>query len=121
MSTNQKIAGQFRQGDVLIEYVDSIPASAKRVSKRGLKRITVAHGEATGHHHSIDIDAADWWKAPSGAAKGNDAMQEQFVEIKHETALVHQEHARIDLAPGKTARVIRQREYTPEAIRNVAD
>lgn len=110
MSKLKRIAGQFRQGDVLVEYIGEIPPAAKRVSKRGLKRITVAHGEATGHHHSIDIAAADWWKSD----------QEQFVEVKQATALTHQEHALIPLAPGQV-KIVRQREYSPEEIRNVAD
>lgn len=100
----------YRQGDVLIERIKTIPSAAKKtVSIDG--RIILAHGEATGHHHSVDADAADWWKTADG---------EQFVTVKEATDVVHQEHAPIALAPGKY-RVRRQREYAPEAIRNVAD
>jgi hypothetical protein len=99
----------FRQGDVMIERVATIPRTAtKQKPENG--RIILAHGEATGHHHSIDIDHADWWKS------GDD----QFVNVKTPTEVVHQEHAPIALPPGKY-RVTRQREYAPEAIRNVAD
>ena len=100
----------YRQGDVLIEQVAEIPAGVKRV-KPEAGRIILAHGEATGHHHSIDADAANWWKTDSG---------EQFVTVKEKTQVVHQEHSPIDLPRGKY-RVTRQREYSPEAIRNVAD
>ena len=97
-----------RQGDLLIERIESIPNEAKKQKRQ---RIILAHGEATGHHHSVEqIDAADWWKTET----------EQFVHVKTATEVVHQEHAPIALPPGKY-QVSRQVEYTPEAIRNVAD
>lgn len=99
----------FRQGDVLIERVDKIPANTeKQVGIGG--RVILAYGEATGHHHSLDADKADWWK------RG----EEQFVDVKEATEVIHQEHAPIKLTPGRY-RILRQREYSPEAIRNVAD
>lgn len=99
----------YRQGDVLIERIDKIPKSAKK--QKPDVRIILAHGEVTGHHHSIDSDAADWWKEDSG---------DQFIAVKEESSVVHQEHAPIAIPPGNY-RVRRQREYSPEAIRNVAD
>lgn len=103
----------FRQGDVLIERIAEIPGPAIKATPDALSgRIILAHGEATGHHHSIDMRDADWWKT---ADEG-----EQFVEVRKPTQLVHQEHSPVGLAPGKY-RVTRQREYSPEAIRNVAD
>ena len=101
---------QARQGDVLIERIQEIPSGVK--SEKPIDgRIILAHGEATGHHHSIDADAADWWKTDSG---------DQFVEVRESAPVVHQEHAPIPLPVGKY-RVVRQMEYAPEAIRNVAD
>lgn len=100
----------YRQGDVLIERVAKLPSGLKR-QKAENGRIILAHGEATGHHHSLDVDAADLWKTEGG---------EQFLTVKTETAVTHQEHAPVSLPPGDY-RVRRQREYTPEAIRNVAD
>ena len=41
-----------RQGDVLIWPVDTIPTAAAEVPAHG-GRLIVAHGEATGHHHSF--------------------------------------------------------------------
>src|SRR5258708_19010016 len=99
---------QYRQGDVLIEeWPSAIPDNAVKQPKG---RAILAHGEATGHHHSLEIDPADWWKTDS----------EQFVTITKPTRVVHQEHAPVSLPAGKY-RVRRQREYTPAAIRNVAD
>jgi hypothetical protein len=101
----------YRQGDVLIQRVTSIPASAI-VAKRIEGKIILAYGEATGHHHAIgETDSADWWKDG----------EVQFLEIPKTGATVtHQEHSPIALPPGKY-RVTRQREYSPEAIRNVRD
>lgn len=110
----------FRQGDVLIERIAEIPKSAKRRKDTVGGRIILAHGEATGHHHSIDMRDADWWKAPNEAPGKDQLAQEQFINVKRPTQLEHQEHAPISLQPGKY-RVTRQREYSPEAIRNVAD
>lgn len=99
----------YRQGDVLIERVSKLPKGlVKQKPENG--RIVLAHGEATFHHHSIEADAADWWKS------GDD----QFVNVKAKTSLVHQEHAPVEIARGKY-RVTRQKEYSPAAIRNVAD
>jgi len=101
----------YRQGDVLIESVVDIPSDATTV-KPVDGRIILAHGEATGHHHSIsatDVDLA-----------AIDADGNMFLRLCRDSALIHQEHAPINLSPGNY-RVTRQREYSPEAIRNVAD
>ncbi len=99
----------YRQGDVLLERVNKIPTGLRLQKASG--RIILAHGEVTGHHHSIDADAADWWKGD-----GN----EQYVEVKMPAEVVHQEHGAISILPGKY-KVRRQREYAPGTIRNVAD
>lgn len=102
---------QYRQGDVLIERISSIPTAAEKQDHNGA--ITVALGEATGHHHTIyaDRDAVDWWKESDGV---------QFVNLKKSTSLRHQEHEVIELPKGKY-RISRQREYLPERIRQVVD
>jgi hypothetical protein len=102
----------YRQGDVLIQRVKTIPDELKRQTPTD-GRIILAHGEATGHHHSVDADCADWWKRD-----GDDSVQ--FVTVHKPTAVVHQEHNPIALSPGRYL-VTRQVEYSPEAIRNVAD
>ena len=97
----------YRQGDVLIERVDSIKGKAVKKNNK----IILAHGEATGHHHAITDDTTILFNGPNG---------EVYIDVTEHTELTHQEHSSIAIPPGKY-RVVRQREYTPEAIRNVID
>lgn len=109
----KRIKGQYRQGDVLVQEIDAVPANAKAVSKAGKSRIILAEGEATGHHHSLDIDAADWWKDADSS--------EQFVALKKKSGVKHQEHGTIELRK-KAHRVVRQRTWNPlKMARRVAD
>lgn len=101
----------YRQGDVMLASADRVPARAQAV-KLELGRVVLAHGEVTGHHHSFAADAGvELLEAPNG---------ERFLRVDRPAALEHQEHTTIDV-PAGIFRVIRQREYSPEAIRNVAD
>lgn len=102
---------QYRQGDVLIERVTKIVR--KETKRKSLHRIVLAEGEATGHAHVLETDPkdpADWWKDG----------EEQFASVNGPAVVVHEEHSSIKLEEG-TYKIIRQREYSPEAIRNVAD
>jgi hypothetical protein len=130
----------YRQGDVLIERIANIPTTAAK-QKRS-KRIILAHGEVTGHHHALEIsDPADWWKEGEIASSNNKPRTlagELFIdipdvplladgrlkEVKNSSGrgaiVTHPEHRPIVLTPGNY-RVTRQREYSPEAIRNVKD
>ena len=100
-------------------------------------RIILAHGEVTGHCHEVlsasgaimPFDMAQFFEEPDG----------RKVLIALEPCnLIHQEHGLIALDPNKqeqyrqgdvlldpigkgTWEVIRQREYSPERIRQVAD
>jgi hypothetical protein len=101
---------QFRQGDVMLVKVSAVPKSAKPIAaKKG--RIILAEGEATGHDHSIDASKAALYIDKAGQA---------YLLAQDGCTLVHQEHAAINIDSG-SYRVIRQREYTPQAIRNVMD
>lgn len=96
---------QYRQGDVLLTETNEKPTGEKQDGK-----IILAHGEVTGHHHTVECDKADWWKSDG----------DQFVVIKSKATVTHQEHAPIILR-NRTHKVRRQSEYSPEAIRRVAD
>ena len=100
----------YRQGDVLIQVVPEIPVGAKLVA-RDNGRIVLAYGEVTGHAHAIAEAEVDLFEIEEGI---------RYMDVQMEAYLRHEEHATVTLPPGKY-RVVRQREYTPEAIRNVAD
>jgi len=100
---------QFRQGDVFIDRVKAIPKDAKPV-KRDKGRVVLAYGEVTGHAHAIVEPEALLF----------DVGGELYLEADGTVTLRHEEHAPITIDPG-VYKVTRQREYSPEAIRNVAD
>lgn len=99
---------QYRQGDVLIQRVDSIPTGAES-KPREQGRVILAHGEVTGHAHVV-----------TGPAELFDADRRTFLRVGEAATVVHEEHATIPLPAGEYE-IVRQREYSPEEIRNVAD
>lgn len=100
---------QWRQGDVLIESVDSIPDGAEIQKRNG--RIVLAYGEVTGHAHAIHEQEVEELKFNADV----------FLRVLRDKAkVVHEEHSPITLPKGNY-RVIRQKEYSPAAIRNVQD
>jgi hypothetical protein len=103
----------FRQGDVLIVPIVAIP-SGVTLLQRESGRVVLAHGEATGHAHVIRSQHAWLFRDPETPAL--------FLRLSGNApvALEHEEHDTIHISPGDY-QIIRQREYSPEAIRNVAD
>jgi hypothetical protein len=82
----------IRQGDVLLVPVDEIPAGAMPVA-RDNGRLVLAYGEVTGHAHVVDAPEAD-------ATLLTTEQNERFLRLMAPAPLVHEEHARIELAPG---------------------
>lgn len=105
-----KIKGQFRQGDVLIEAcaqaeVKGTPQDAKN------GRAILAEGEATGHAHAC-----------AGGALLEVDTHTAYLTAGPETAsVVHEEHATIPLAPAQPYKVTRQREWSDEDEIRVSD
>ncbi|HKA50489.1 MAG TPA: hypothetical protein VKK19_12950 [Candidatus Dormibacteraeota bacterium] len=97
-----------RQGDVLLVPIAAIPEGRSATPVDG--RLIVAHGEATGHHHSVASRDAALVEAAEGV----------FLSIMAATPLEHPEHAAIWLEPG-AYRVVTQREYAPQEIVRVRD
>jgi hypothetical protein len=105
----------YRQGDVLLIPVNSVPAGFKPLRS---SQVTLALGEVTGHHHSIYDNATGY---VADATEENPQVLAEYVVVESGTAdLTHQEHDTISLPPG-TYQSIRQSEYAPGALRNVAD
>jgi hypothetical protein len=89
----------WRQGDVYISVVSSIPDGAKQ-----LPHTILADGELTGHSHRIN----DFASAVLFEARG-----QLFIDVVSEKAdVVHEEHGTIQLKRGKY-RIWRQREFDP--------
>lgn len=109
----------YRQGDVLIERVSSLPSKLTKLAREN-GRVILAHGEVTGHAHAIlDKHVAHFAGAEERTADGLAGVT--FLEVRAAVAaLQHEEHSTIQLEPG-VYRITRQREYSPEALRNVAD
>lgn len=103
----------YRQGDVLVIPVASIPKVVEPVAREG-GRVVLAHGEVTGHAHAIRDKRAALFRDPK--------LMAVFMHVSGDApvALEHDEHDTITIPPGNY-QVIRQVEYTPAAIRQVAD
>ena len=101
---------QFRQGDVLLTKISFLPEGLKK--KEYEKKIILAIGEATGHHHSVEVtETTESFVDEAGIL---------YLKFDEQTILEHQEHAPITLPEGIYI-VTTQIEYTPTEIRNVKD
>jgi len=105
----------IRQGDVILIPVAKIPRGTKKAPREN-GRVILAHGEITGHHHSIieqDVELVT-------SEQAGELRAWLSVTADEPVALVHQEHDTLLIPPGRYE-VRRQREYTPEALRQVRD
>lgn len=99
----------YRQGDVLIIPTNEKPSGEQIARDR--ERIVLAYGEVTGHAHAIMERDAALWDSGNGV---------RILAAKEPLRLVHEEHATINI-PAGNYKIVQQREYHPDAIRNVAD
>jgi len=104
----------FRQGDVLVVPVDKVPHGAVAVPPEN-DRVVLAHGEATGHHHSFPHNRGVVMFRDDGGAGG------AYIDVQPNAApLAHQEHTALAPAPG-AYKVVRQRVAVSGLVRRVAD
>jgi hypothetical protein len=96
---------QYRQGDLLFVRQESQPTELL-VMRPGL---VIVAGEATGHAHRLT--AGSILEALDGTL---------YLDLPVAARVVHEEHDALTLGPGFWL-VVRQREYTPGAIRTVRD
>lgn len=108
------------QGDVLFRKVGAIPAHAMPVTVKNGELI-VTHSE-TGHHHVMVLDRESTPSVEMFNAKDNPMLA--WLKVNRPTVLEHRRphdtHDPILFGPG-IYEVRRQREYTPEGWRQVAD
>jgi hypothetical protein len=109
----------IRQGDVLLRSTPATPsAQATVITDQG--RTILAYGEVTGHAHEVIPDTPLVGDAVPAQQLFEEPNGTRLLVVRHPATLRHEEHGPLAVAPGHY-HVIRQVEYTPEAIRNVAD
>ncbi len=101
------MSNQFRQGDVFLMRVSSLPIGATK-EKVTDGDIILAHGEVTGHAHRVSAVHASTYKWQS----------DRLIEISKATDLTHEEHGALKLTPG-IYKIVIQREYSPGFLSQV--
>ena len=95
----------YQQGDILIKKTTEIKGEL-------LNHLTLAKGEATGHHHTIT----------KGTAKLYDDNGTLYLSVKEEAQLTHQEHNVVTLPVGDyVVELVKEYDHFSEEIRNVND
>lgn len=103
----------FRQGDVLVLAAREQPQGTwKEVPRDATKRVILAAGEVTGHHHAIHERGVCLLRA--------EGISDAVLTVRDDAQLVHEEHGTISI-PGGTYRVRIQREWGGEVSRRVED
>ena len=100
----------YRQGDVMLIQVPKIPKDLPEIALKGA--VVLAEGEMTGHKHQF-MDAMDVRMYGGGGGPA-------YLEIAGIKLLMHEEHSTVKIPKGKYL-IPRQVEFTPAALRNVAD
>src|SRR6185437_10904354 len=103
----------YRQGDVLILPLDEAAAQAailglSPVARDAHGRLVLALGEVTGHAHAV--------VGPGELYRSADPLASDCLHVPSGARVVHEEHGAISLPRGWYL-VVRQREYTPGAVR----
>lgn len=104
---------QHRQGDVVLDPIDRLPAGLTRIQPRN-GRLIVAEGEVTGHTHALvlEADTAELWLDEKAGAI--------YARIMAPTPLTHEEHAVQTIQPG-IYRYLPEVEYSPQELRRSTD
>lgn len=123
----------IRQGDVLLTPVAALPAGCTEVpNDKG--RIVLAYGEVTGHahaiadhHHSAAFTAGAVEIADAAIARAKTKARllvapdgQRYLQVDEAVNLTHEEHTAHRILPGIYKLPV-QVEYTPAALRQVAD
>jgi hypothetical protein len=106
--------GIIRQGDVALVSVRAIPKDASEQPING-KKLILALGEATGHHHRFEfLDQTQNIRlyATAGGAR--------YLDVSAPSDLLHEEHSTARVPAGKWM-LPQQVEYTPAELRRVED
>lgn len=111
----------YAQGDILIEQVND-NARGATIAPDSDGSVVLGRGEVTGHRHRFALE--DRVTMFRDDAKARDVSPELYIghiRVGADGAtLLHEEHAPVSLKQG-VYRIRRQREFTVEAVRVVAD
>lgn len=108
---------QAAQGDLLITRVKQLPQSAKLIKAEQGKFI-LAHSE-TGHHHTVaERQGVEFFGTDDPLVFYLRVIDNVEVTLEHERSFDTHEPL---LLKGGTYEIRRQREYTPQGWRRVAD
>lgn len=97
---------KIRQGDVVLRKVTSFPDGLTEKDK------VIALGELTGHKHRFDSEAVCVFK---------DKENTQYVDVKQESELIHEEHANLKVPKGKYVVVVQREVDLLGEVRQVMD
>lgn len=98
----------YRQGDILLMPCSKIPSGAiVEAPEDGV--VVLARGETSGHRHVMAADRVAFFREDGSGSGG-------FIRVTGPSpvALSHEEHSPLAIPPGEY-RVVRQREYQPQA------
>ena len=108
----------YAQGDIIIEKVDdAVPTTIIPNDSDGA--VVLARGEVTGHRHAFYDNNVTMFR-DDGLARDIPDLYIGHVKLDAPTELRHEEHDTILLDKG-TYRIRRQREWSLEEIKIVAD
>lgn len=102
----KKINGpiHYRHGDVLLKE-SALPK--KNLKGDISKELTIALGEATGHHHTL------YPTTDNGYVTYYESEGRRFFECSEEFILRHQEHKEHRIFPNKVYEIVMEEEYNP--------
>ena len=101
----------YRQGDVNLVKVDDMDFSGAEEIKAENGRAILAHGEVTGHFHSV----------PAAAAKQFRLGDKEFLKVNKDCEITHQEHAAFKVPQGTYQKVIAREYLEAGKTRQVVD
>lgn len=122
---------QPRQGDVLLTPVSQLPMWCTLEPNQD-KKIVLAWGEVTGHHHRVEDHVVEQPGAAHEIAEAAIARAkykarlwraengERFLEVTETVNLLHEEHTSHAIPPG-IYQLPAQMEYEPSELRRVTD
>lgn len=116
LSLKENNMNGHRHGDVGLLPVDSKTLEeVRKISGDYREELTIALGEATGHHHTL-------YPAKEGKVRLVELNGRRFIDVGAEYFLRHQEHKEQRILPG-VYEIVMEKEYDPleKAMRKVVD